>query len=680
MSQNILAQALFEAEIMDASVYDFTLLLEDRIDFIKTKYKGALNSVVDTIAQHIDPTKNKKYTEWLVDRHLKGEDVLDPKVKESLTYFDKAKSTAHDTNIKNHTISSLHDVAHLVMTSPKEKKAGELTELYNKDGVHGFEVPNKETSIALYGPGKKYSANWCTSTPTSNNTFDKYEGGKYTMHFPSGDFLQIHHQTHQTKDPANTEIEFASDARYKPYVGHINEFMKQTADKEKVDHSLPEQHFGIEQQQFDREFNEYKNEGYSKAFMDHAESNRLSDEQFDLLAKRNWHNKLARNPHLSQEQTSKLVDHFTQNIGAAPHQFLSKPALHDQHTDRVFNALVDSGNMHRVASLHNLQPKHVQHLLAIAGDVNHPRRSDAHSALTDIIHEGKYKFSGDEIGSLVRNRVNDHERIGQHQKLPEGFREDAIHELAKHMRSSATTSKLSYFAEHNEIKPHEMHELIDSAEISHHPSRHYNALLNTPYVKQEHIDRIVKNLDKDPDVYDAIFGNTKIPTDTATHLLTAKTTNGETRHIGFDHIRSYLGRRDASAAAVHEMLKHNNPSAIDANDLEAFGFHAKKDLPLHLLSDTEHAPEIAKNLEHHPKLTAQHLDSLIGGVNKWSNERGIVPGNTIVSNILNHPNANAGHFNQIMNEYGGDSSIRSLLENHPRTPPSVHQRLMTEQK
>lgn len=676
MSQNILAQALFEAECIDASVYDFQLLLEDRLDFIKTKYKGALDSVVDTIAQHIDPSKNKKYTEWLVDRHLKGDDVLDPKVKESLSYFDKAKSTAHDTNIKNHTISSLHDVAHLVMTSPKEKKAGELTELYNKDGVHGYEVPNKETSIALYGPGKKHSASWCTSTPTSNNMFDKYEGGKYTMHFPGGDFLQIHHQTHQTKDPSNTEIDFGTDERYKPYTKHINEFMKQTADKEGVDHALSEQHFGVDQEQFDREFNEYKNEGYSKKFMEHAESNKLSDEQFDLLAKHNWHNKLARNPRLSDEQTSKLVDHFTKDIRSAPHSFISNPAL-KPHTDRLFSALVDSGNVHKVAGLHDLQPKHVQQLLSIAGDVNHPMRTRAHDALSEIIHVGEYKFSGDEIGALMRNNVNAHEFIARNQKLPDGFREDAIHKLAKHIRSSVTTGQLNDFANHNEIKPNEMHELIDSAEISPVPSRHFNAILNTSSVKPEHVERIVKHLDKDPDIQSDILGNTKIPTDVATHLLTSKTTDGATRHVGYDHLRSYLSRRDASAAAVHETLKHNNPSAIDANDLESFGFHAKKDLPLELLDDSNHAPEIVKNLEHHPKLTSPHLDTLLNGLHKWSDDRGIVPGNRLIDNVLNHPSANAGHFNKILDHYGNDYSTRSQIEQHPRTPPSVHKRLMT---
>ena len=98
MTSSKLAQALFEQCMVDETIYSFSTLLESRIDFIKQKHNGKMDAVVDHISTHIDPTKNKKFTEWLVDRHLKGDDIHAPDVNESLQWFDKASSDVHDTN------------------------------------------------------------------------------------------------------------------------------------------------------------------------------------------------------------------------------------------------------------------------------------------------------------------------------------------------------------------------------------------------------------------------------------------------------------------------------------------------------------------------------------------------------------------------------------------------------
>ena len=82
---HILTQILFENNIIDEKIYSFQALLEDRIDFIKKQHNGQYDALIDHIAKNIDPTKNKKYTQWVSDRSLAGDHIPDANtVKSSL--------------------------------------------------------------------------------------------------------------------------------------------------------------------------------------------------------------------------------------------------------------------------------------------------------------------------------------------------------------------------------------------------------------------------------------------------------------------------------------------------------------------------------------------------------------------------------------------------------------------
>lgn len=676
MSQNILAQALFEAECIDASVYDFKLLLEDRLDFIKTKYKGALDSVVDTIAQHIDPSKNKKYTEWLVDRHLKGDDVLDPKVKESLSYFDKAKSTAHDTNIKNHTIESLHDVAHLVMNSKTETESVKpLEEIYSEDGVKGYKIPNKATSIAIYGPGKKHSAHWCTSTPTTNNMFDRYDGGKYTMHFPNESFLQIHHDSGQAKDPSNTEIDFHTDERYKPYLGHVRKFMEKTADLDGHDHTLPERHFGVSPEKFDQMWQVHKHGGHSMDFMRNAERNKLSDEQFDHLYNAGWHDKLANNPYLRPVQLDRLIGKTNR------YSLYQHPNLSEDNTDKLFNYALEKGSSTKISEMKTLKSKHIDTLLYHA----HTSASTLHNRALDVlkymVDDGNHKFSDEHIKHLDTIDDSYVNRIAEHQKVPEEYRQRVLQKIGRGIRSFSDTNGLSSFEEHNAIHPHEIHELLDNAEISSRPMVSMAKISRLKTVKPEHLEKIQNEMMKHSDLGgnagESILSNEKIPTDAINHWMSTKTHEGSNRYFGTGTIREYLKRRDASASIVHAALQKSNPSDLDAEDLNDLGFHKKKDLPEELLDDKDHAPFIAKDISHQPKLNASQLDKVISGIKSRTDWNKHYPSESSIDNVLNHPNVTTRHFNKLLDHYGDFAGVYDVFKNHPKTPPSVRRHMLT---
>ena len=672
MAHSILAKTLFEAQIIDESVYNFQVLLEDRLDFIKSKYKHTIDGVVDTVAEHIDPSKNKKYTEWLVDRHLKGDDIFDPKVKESLGYFDKASSTAHDTNIKNHTVQSLHDVAHIVKHSAQDKGAVKpLEEVYSDDGVKGYKIPNKETSIAIYGPGKKHAAQWCTSTPTANNMFDKYEGGKYTMHFPNGAFMQIHHESGQAKDPANEEINFDSDDRYKPYVKHIEAFMRKTADLDSHDHSLADRHFGVDPEKFERQWQEYKNDGYSREFLRNAERNKLSDEQFDLLHQKGWNEKLSNNPHLNSEQLHKLID-----AGVSNYQIYEHPNLKTEHIDKLFDRAFNGGRASRLAGMKSLQPKHINTLLSHAENRASPLYNNAITTLNEMADTGVHKFSGEHLDHMARLGLNVG-NIARHQEVPEHHRTEFLRKINQSIRHNSNAYGLSDFAKHNGIHPHEVHEMLDNAEISNNPLGSMVAIANIKQAKPEHIERIQNEMMKSHDLGGAskLLENDKLSDDFVHHWVGSTDAEGSRRYMGFSNVASYLKRRGSSAAVLHKHLQQYNPSSLDTSDLAELGFYQKKDLPEELLSDPDHAGHIAKNLQYHPKLKAEHLDKLLQGVKAYDQKFNKYPSESMLNAIMSHPNVTTRHFNKLVDDYGSAGGIRDIIREHSKTPPSVVKRI-----
>lgn len=673
MAHSILAKTLFEAQIIDESVYNFSILLEDRIDFIKSKYKHALDGVVDTVAEHIDPSKNKKYTEWLVDRHLKGDDVFDPKVKESLHYFDKASSAAHDTNIKNHTVQSLHDVAHIVKNSQDAKgDVKPLEEVYSEGDVKGYRIPNKATSIAIYGPGKKHAAQWCTSTPTGNNMFDKYDGGKYTMHFPNGAFMQIHHDSGQAKDPANEEINFNSDERYKPYVSHIEKFMHKTAELDNHDHSLAERHFGVQPEKFEQQWQQYKNEGYSQDFLRNAERNKLSDEQFDLLHRKGWIEKLTHNPHLNDQQLHKVID-----AGANNYAIYAHPNLKTEHVDKLFDRALNGGRYTRLSDMKSLQSKHIDTLLSHAYNTSSLLHNNSLDALTAIAETGNHKFSDEHIDHLHRLDNSKVSEIARHQQVPEHHRVAYLQKMNRLIRNFSSADGLMDFSKHNEIHPHEVHEMLDNAEIASRPTEAMSKIINLKQTKPEHVERIQKAMQSSYDLPNGskLLENDKISDEFANHWIGSTDADGSRRYLGYSNVASYLKRRNASATVLHNVLKEYNPSRLDTLDLKDLGFYQKKDLPEEILNDPEHVGHIANNLEHHPKLKAEHLDKIIDGMHKRVETHRAYPSNSMISGVLNHPNVSVRHFNKLLDHFGSDSEIRETMQEHAKTPPSVQKRI-----
>jgi hypothetical protein len=670
MKNSTLENILFEHSFVSTDIYNFNELLENRLDFIKKSHGAGMASVIDALAENQDPTKNKKYTEWLVDRHLKGEHVWLPKVRAGLEHFSKAQSSAHDTNIKNHTVASMLDVAHMVKTSPKNKQVLPLEKMYDEDGVTGFKIPNKDTSIKQYGIGQKHSTKWCTAANSTLNMFDRYDGGKYTMHFPNNHFLQFNHSSQQCKDPSDAEIDFSTDARYSEYAPHIAKFMQHTSDVENVPNDLGKTRFGVSFKDFTHAWeNKDKNHKEMSTFTGNMQQHPLTNEQHEY-AIQFGRNLISKNPHLTESQ---VLEHITTH--KTP-QIFKNPALKGHTLDRVVKSFVDNDNEliqpHNGNKLRlnpNLQSHHID---AMIDKLHSETTSDDHKlTLSDTLSEipaaGHYKFTDDQINRIAKTEHGSHittNKIGPYQTLPEIVRQHAIGVMSKNLRDGFPTS-VDKFSEHNKILPPEAHTLVDS--ISGSNPREASKLYSVHHMLPEHIDKLTHKLSGEPSLHHIIL-NPDVPHSHAVHLMHTA------RDAWHSNLQAYAKRTDAKASVIHSLQEKHQ---LTPTDLDSINYYSMKDIPKEHFSDAEHAPYVAMNLEHHPSATKEDLHHLVDSLHTFSDNNNSTISSKMVNGILNHPNVNTSHINRIMDKWGHDWMVKNTIEDHNRTPPSIHHKLMT---
>lgn len=192
------------------------LILEDRIAFLKDKFKGIStehdtlaqhhdsDAIVDHFAQHADPTTNKAHTQWIMGQYKAGairqEDH--PRIHAALTNFKVHGKKLEKRDINQYkSLSELEDAVepHLgTASSNREEKRITKHEgadlIHDDNGVTVHQIKTKEAA-KLYGKGTK----WCTAGE-HHNMYDYYakngplhviqhEGRKYQFHVESGQFM-----------------------------------------------------------------------------------------------------------------------------------------------------------------------------------------------------------------------------------------------------------------------------------------------------------------------------------------------------------------------------------------------------------------------------------------------------------------------------------------------------------
>lgn len=638
---------LFEHDLLHDRVV-FAQLLESRLDFIKSKLNHLHDATVEHIADVVDPTKNKKYTEWLVSRKLRGDWHPDEnKIRSSLSDFERAKSDVHDTNIKNHSIASMMNTAHLVRTA-QPPKFSQLNKIFDGSGAIGFQVPDKQTSIHFYGPASKHPTNWCTAADGNRNMFDQYYGGKYTLHLPNEHFLQLHHQSHQLKDPSNQEIALQSDSRYSGHLPTIEKFMRQTGETE-GEKSLTEKHFGIPYDEFNAKINELmKNDDRfgSYKISSASEHHPLTDDQMKFLLDNAQDVSVHRNPNLTHHQVEHLLNEDYRRSGTNALEHLARnPALKDpEHVDRVINMLKERGSR-AIGEIHNLTDSHINQIFDMGGE---PLHGLTNSRQLSEHHLNKLL---DKSPPFIANQAKNF-------TLPETHRKHVVDLLKQHPSHSFMNS----FANHNHITPEEMDDYIEKTKNS----GDQHILLTNKSLQPHHVDKIVENtLNGNPTILEFTGVPDMVHYKRINDSHIEKMLQSEHFHPIRATLESYLNKPNATTAMADKL---HDAAELDMSpqSLNAIGYHRLKDYNPELLKSSFHAKQYAKDLKYHPKMKAEHLTMMLKGLSKGFVQHHDLPSDEAINNILNHPNLNLGHIKQLREDWGVDEHYNNLINAHPR--------------
>ena len=249
---------LLESKLEILTEEQIQFLVENRIEFIKNQNKDKITAahdpdgakigsdkIIDHIASKIDPTTNKSHTQWLVNRYKSGDFKLsDAKdVKKVMKSYEDSKSVLENKDLNSFkSISHLKDAVAPVQSRLDAQKAAatedkatsaDMPIVFQEDGHTGYKVPSRAVSIKNYGPqGKLEQTTWCTALNGTNNMFNGYKGGKYTLHLNSGHVLQLHHQSNQLMDKNNQPINLRTDPRFAPHKDTIQRFANLTHELE----------------------------------------------------------------------------------------------------------------------------------------------------------------------------------------------------------------------------------------------------------------------------------------------------------------------------------------------------------------------------------------------------------------------------------------------------------------
>ena len=267
MKYDAISQAYLQI-LNPAEALNEDVLMEDKIDFLKSKYPEINTShdnygvhrksadVIDYLAQHADPTKNKAYLPWVVKSYHAGmfqqEDA--PRVNSTLSNFDRYKSKLEPEKRDINRYKRISDVAastaHLTgtaVTRSEEREQlksdphipGKHEKLYEDDHIKIYHVADSKTSQKLYAsadskhPGA-FPTEWCTAWLDEGNRrcrFDDHnnDGPMFAVHRKTdGEVFQFHPATDQFKDKNDDEV---NKETFKSLEPHVAKAINQNFDK-----------------------------------------------------------------------------------------------------------------------------------------------------------------------------------------------------------------------------------------------------------------------------------------------------------------------------------------------------------------------------------------------------------------------------------------------------------------
>lgn len=678
------------------------VLLENRIEFLKqqnpsidtshdtlAKHKDA-GDIIDHFAKKADPTPTKAHTQWIVNQYkkqsIRQEDA--PHIKSTLNDFETVKNRLEKKDINQYKdIGELRDAVATQKTHAvkavkakkvtAEKKTADLEKMYDEDGVTGYKIPNKESSIRNYGPaGVVKPTHWCTAANSGNNMFNQYKGGKYTMHFPNDEVLQFHHQSNQIMDKHDRPVQ-EGDPRFAPYEHHISKFIHQT--KAVENDSKIDRFHHFEPHEIDDVIADHKkalsNNNNDPGSIRYHESTRklsdvvtkakLSEHQFNAIHElplgkdyagrpEGASLKLSNNKKLTHEQVGKLLHSPDENVREHhEEQLVRNPAVKDDHIDTLLRSPRLSNNVKRhLADNPNLRPHHIDKL--IKDPEAHEKLANNHEITLSPSHQSAIVDSG---------------------RWKEGFaqRSDLHPDTVEHLLGGDHGSHIHQHLIHNE-----------NVHLNDSQLRHLHAKYNTK--SDTSISGYIFDSPKtSPEIREHVF---------KTHLDHLERRGGEgsssaldtmvrSKHFTKDHLDRLLdvadrtdveGKANPLRSHAARYLKAS-PAQIDRQvNAPGRGMSATSDLldnknlkPDHLKSLFTTAAAGSgyeyhkEKVMEHPSVNADVLHHVFDKGHSWDRTR-----------VLHHPKVQASHFQKAMDV---GQSLHGAISSSPSAPPSTLSKL-----
>lgn len=660
-----------ETGIVNESVL---ILAENRLQFVKDSVRGKMDfshdtdakiqdsdKLVDHIATKVDPTSTNTHTQWVMNQYRQGkirqEDF--PRVRKALKGFETVKKNLANKDVNHFKgVSDLEDhVAtqlHRTKSDIADKKAasnqveGGLEHKFSEDGVTGFKIPNKAASVAYYGPaGKHEKTRWCTAAAGSNNMFNHYKGGKYTVHTPNNDVLQFHHQSGQIMDKEDHHVNLQSDNRFKPYAEHIKSFISQTAKEEGITgtSSLMQK---------------------TGAGMSKEEVHNAGEKLVSKISSGGWvdgttHETLKGAP-FSEEHLSHMVSHLTNNkeindhysnardtlTSIAHNDNLSGDAIKKIHTAISTHDFEKGGNNYEVknavAKNENLPADIRSHYAHMDGFAE--RRDLSHDEMHDIVKEGSHTVSLLKNGAV---HLPHSVQSAIHDKLPTVYtgsgRNDTRHALsARPDLHPDIADKLT--KEHESTGEHESYSWntkVDKTNLAKTTSpevamssKIFNAkdVYDREDIPEEHKVKIVQSGDLSPG---------SIHKEHAAAAVESGKYNASQRLL-----IPGISKEHADAAATEQLSKLNGVGGGDAYSHPKVSEPIKREMIKHI------HPEDLK--DHYATAPHSHVDSLLETGNRAK-----------ISQIPQFKNVQKHHFDKLAD----DKTYHAAIVASKSAPPSV---------
>jgi hypothetical protein len=195
-------------------------------------YKDS-SDIIDHFVHNADPTDDKVYSSWIVNRYKKKQFIQNdaPEISKTLDTFHRFKNKLESKDINSY--KSLDDLKsavepYLNAESNKQRKRRQKEE--GVDLIHDDEQGTSVRKILTHNAACSYGSGtkWCTNNPNDSSYFEKYkdQGNLFVINTKDGNKFQYHPygEESELKDEKNKSVDPFKLVKKHPELKNVDEF------------------------------------------------------------------------------------------------------------------------------------------------------------------------------------------------------------------------------------------------------------------------------------------------------------------------------------------------------------------------------------------------------------------------------------------------------------------------